>query len=111
MYTTVLAQLEVISTQLIATFIVQANISQVQRMRCDFCGQGHANGNYVLEGYIEESYYAGNFQKEVTLILILIMQVRIITQTSIGVTTKELLKPFKLLKHNNKGSHLNLEKL
>ena len=49
--------------------------------------------------------------KEVMLILIIIVQVGMITQTSNKVTTKKLLKHLKLLKHNNKGNHLNLKRL
>lgn len=32
-------------------------------LRCDLCGEGHANGNCVPEGQAEEVNYAGNFQK------------------------------------------------
>lgn len=61
--TTVLAQIEMILKQLARVAIIPANFSQVQTIWCDFCRQRHANGNIVLEGYIEEAYYAGKFQR------------------------------------------------
>jgi len=40
----------------------QAQVQQVQQ-RCDFCQGDHANGEYSLEGTIEEANYMGNYQK------------------------------------------------
>lgn len=41
--TSVLAQLELISKHLAAFTLSQANLIQVQALRCDFCREGHAN--------------------------------------------------------------------
>lgn len=51
---TFLPLLKVISKQLIATTILQANVSQIHTLWCDFYGQWHANGYCVIEGYIED---------------------------------------------------------
>lgn len=55
--TSVLAQLEVISKQLATTAIVLENVSQVQPLRCNFHGEGYANGNCVPEGVSVEAQY------------------------------------------------------
>jgi len=36
---------------------------QVAAIRCDLCGEGHANGECVLKGVSEEANNMGNFQK------------------------------------------------
>lgn len=45
-----------------ALTLVQANVNQVKILWCDFCGEGHASGHCVLEGYVEEANYAKNYQ-------------------------------------------------
>jgi len=35
---------------------------QVAVVKCDFCGEGHANGECVLEGVSKEAKYMGNYQ-------------------------------------------------
>ncbi|XP_050915571.1 uncharacterized protein LOC127130642 [Lathyrus oleraceus] len=49
-----LAQLEVIAKQLAKATIIPANVSQVQILQCNFCGQGHAYGNCVTEGLVNK---------------------------------------------------------
>jgi len=36
---------------------------QVAVINCDLCGEGHANGECVPEGFSEEGNYVGNYQK------------------------------------------------
>jgi len=36
---------------------------QVAAIRCDLCGEGHANGECVPEGFSEEANYVSNYQK------------------------------------------------
>ena len=36
---------------------------QVAAIRCDLCGEGHANGECVPKGFSEEANYMGNYQK------------------------------------------------
>jgi hypothetical protein len=36
---------------------------QVAAIKCDLCGEGHANGECVPEGYNEEANYMGNYQR------------------------------------------------
>ena len=43
--------------------VQHAQIQQVTAPKCDFCGEGHANGECVPEGVTEEAYYMGNCQK------------------------------------------------
>ena len=38
-------------------------VQQATSLRCDFCGEGHANCECVPEGLSEEVNYMGNFQK------------------------------------------------
>ncbi|XP_050890743.1 uncharacterized protein LOC127096179 [Lathyrus oleraceus] len=59
--TTVLTQLEVISTQLAAIATIPANVNQIQTLHYDFCGHEPVNGNHISEGYTEKTYYARNF--------------------------------------------------
>jgi len=42
----------------------QAQVQQVQNggIKCDFCGEGHTNGECIPEGLSEEDNYMGNFQ-------------------------------------------------
>ncbi|KEH41545.1 DNA/RNA polymerase superfamily protein, putative [Medicago truncatula] len=39
-------------------------IHQPQVLRCEFCGEGHANGECVPEGVSEEAIYMRNYQEE-----------------------------------------------
>jgi len=44
----------------------QAKVHQLLQapiLRCDFCGEGHANGECIPEGVSEEANYTGNYQK------------------------------------------------
>lgn len=50
-----LAQIELLNKTLAKSSLNKANVSQVQEMKCDFYGQGHANGMCSLEGSSEES--------------------------------------------------------
>jgi len=36
---------------------------QVAAIRCDLCGEGHANGECVPEGFSEEVNYVGNYKE------------------------------------------------
>lgn len=56
--TTLLAQLEIISKQLVATTIIPTNVSLVKTLRCDFCGEGHAIGNFVPKDDSFKTRYA-----------------------------------------------------
>lgn len=60
--TSLLAQIEALSKYLVATQLDQANISQIQTLRCEFYGEGHSNGNCTLEVESSEIHHA-NFQK------------------------------------------------
>jgi len=41
----------------------QAQVQQMGAPKCDLCGEGHANGEYVSERVSEEANYMGNYQK------------------------------------------------
>lgn len=41
---------------------MKENVSQIQTLKCDFCGEAHANGNYIKEVRCAEVQYA-SFQK------------------------------------------------
>lgn len=45
-----LAEVDVLTNQLVGATIVPSNVRQVQALRYNFCGQGHANGNWVPKG-------------------------------------------------------------
>lgn len=60
--TTLLAQMEALSKHLVASQLEKANVSQIQTLKCDFCGEGHANGNCTPEVESAETQYA-NFKK------------------------------------------------
>lgn len=60
--TTLATQIEELSKQLVATQLAQINVSQIHTLHCDFCGEGHANGNCTLEVKSAKVQYA-NFQK------------------------------------------------
>jgi hypothetical protein len=40
-----------------------ANKQQVDAVRCDLCGEGHANGECIPEGSSEEANYMGSYQR------------------------------------------------
>ena len=67
--TTILANQEAMNKQLAdltkhVQGLTMANKSQqVAAVKCDFCGEGHANGECVPEGVSEEANYMGNYQK------------------------------------------------
>jgi len=67
--TTILANLAAMDKQLVdLTKHVQGltmatKSQQVAAVKCDFCGEGHANGECVPEGVSEEANYMGNYQK------------------------------------------------
>lgn len=58
-----LVQLEVFTKQLVGATIVQANVSQVQMLGYDLCGEVHENDNCLREGYLKEAYYVGNLSR------------------------------------------------
>ncbi|KAK2410681.1 hypothetical protein QL285_046032 [Trifolium repens] len=62
-HTTLLAQIELLNKQLAAKSISEANVSQVQDVRCDFCQGPHANGMCSAEANSEEANYASGYQK------------------------------------------------
>lgn len=49
--------------QIAAPTLVPQNVNLVRALRYDFCSESHANAHCVLEGYMEEAHYAGNYQK------------------------------------------------
>lgn len=61
-HTALLAQIELLNKQLAKWCLNKANVSQMQSLKCDFCGGGHENRRSSLEGVSEESQFA-NFQK------------------------------------------------
>ncbi|CAJ2677643.1 unnamed protein product [Trifolium pratense] len=61
--TALLAQIEILNKKLAAKTLAEANVSQVQEVRCDFCHGPHANGMCSLEAESEEANYAGGYQK------------------------------------------------
>ncbi|KAK2370199.1 hypothetical protein QL285_083268 [Trifolium repens] len=61
--TALLAQIELLNKQLAAKSISEANVSQVQDVRCDFCQGPHANGMCSAEANADEANYAGGYQK------------------------------------------------
>jgi len=68
-HTAILANQEVMNKQLETLtkefhgFTMANKPQQVVAIRCDLCGEGHANGACVPEGYSEEANYMGNYQK------------------------------------------------
>jgi len=57
-------QMEALSKQVQAISIRQVQVQQPQVLRCEFCGEGHANGECVPERVSEEASYMRNYQKE-----------------------------------------------
>lgn len=57
-HTTLLAQIELMNKKLYESSLSQANMSQIQALKYDFCGEGHANGICFLEGSSEEAQFA-----------------------------------------------------
>lgn len=45
--TAILAQLINLTKQLVSSQLTQGNVSQIQTLKCDFCGCEHSNGNCV----------------------------------------------------------------
>jgi hypothetical protein len=39
-------------------------VTYVAAIRCDLCGEGHANGECVPEGTSEEANYMGSYQRK-----------------------------------------------
>jgi hypothetical protein len=62
-HTALLAQIELLNKQLAAKSISEANVSQVQDVKCDFCQGPHANGRCSAEADTKEANYAGGYQK------------------------------------------------
>ncbi|MCI54383.1 hypothetical protein A2U01_0075633, partial [Trifolium medium] len=61
--TALLAQIEMLNKKLAAKTLAEANVSHVQKVRCDFCHGPHANGMCSPEAEAEEANYAGGYQK------------------------------------------------
>jgi len=68
--TTINKKLETVTkiVQTLALGQLQAQQGQVQQVqhegvKCDFCGEGHTNGECIPEGLSEEANYMGNFQR------------------------------------------------
>ncbi|CAJ2642480.1 unnamed protein product [Trifolium pratense] len=59
--TALLAQIEILNKKLAAKSLAEANASQVQEVKCDFCHGPHANGMCSPEA--GEVNYAGGYQK------------------------------------------------
>lgn len=58
---TLLAKLEALSKQIATLTLVPINVNPIKALQYDLYGEGHVNGYYVPEGYIEETYYAINY--------------------------------------------------
>lgn len=56
-HTSDLAQIELLNKKLSESSLSQANVSQVQALKCDFYGEGHGNGMCSLEGSSEEAQF------------------------------------------------------
>jgi len=56
-------QLEALAKHVQSMSVSQGQAQQATSLRCDFCGEGHANGECVPEGVSEEANYMGNYQK------------------------------------------------
>lgn len=54
-HTSLLAQIELLNKKLAKSSLGKANMSQVQALRYDFYGEGHANGRFSLEGSSEDA--------------------------------------------------------
>lgn len=61
-HTAFLAQIELLNRKLAECSFGKANVSQVQALRCDLCGEGHENGRCSLEGSTKEAKFS-NFNK------------------------------------------------
>lgn len=48
-HTALLAQIELLNKKLAESDLSKANVSQVQALRCNLCGDGHVNGRFSLE--------------------------------------------------------------
>lgn len=58
-----LAKTEASSKKNDASTLVLANVNSVKALWCDFNGEGHTNGHYVPERYIEKKHYTRNYQE------------------------------------------------
>lgn len=62
-HTAFLAQIELLNKNLAESSLGKVNMSQVQTLRYDFYGEGHANGRWSFEGSSKEAQFS-NFQKK-----------------------------------------------
>lgn len=53
-YTALLAHIKLLNKKIVENNLVKANMSLIQALRCDFNGEEHVNGRYLLEGTSDE---------------------------------------------------------
>lgn len=61
-HTVLLAQIELLNKRLTESSLSQDNMSRVQALKCDFCGEGRANGMCYLGRSSAKAQFV-NFQK------------------------------------------------